>query len=543
MEAIFSLPLADDLSFPPTGTAQAPVEPLGETDFSRVLSWAFGEKTEDRTSSGDEVPENLDGFTLAGLQTVSASGAPLYGLQGGENSSGYGLLEREGESMPMAIGDGQGKGAPGVRKDTLPDPFPGEPSMSTGPLAAPPPAFGGGKKEPLPFSTEPRENSGDPSLPPEKGEHTAKTEGFQPIQNSSAGTGTRVREEGLSAEGKPEPPAPRGLSNSSRPAEPDGSGTAEAGKIKPAEVPAPPKGVFALPRDGEGAKGESVGTAGTGEGKSPRESSSATIQESSLVAREARGPRSDPQSSGGKESTPKQGADPFSPKEETRTSGQPAQPSLPVNKDSEILAGARQEARGFPSPAGRDPLHQPAGKEGPGLTANYSPSPSLAVSLPESADPAAGGEGAFPSTRGEPPSVFQQVGERVLWLIRNQEEKIKISLDPPELGHLSLEIHRTGEKIQATLCAENPVTRATLESSQPDIQKIVEAEGFKLERFEVLVQPDMNRQERRETHAHPGFSHSSSSANGKGPATALPDFPSGAPGKMHGGSRYLDLLV
>jgi len=138
MEAIFSLPLADDLSFPPTGTAQAPVEPLGETDFSRVLSWAFGEKTEDRTSSGDEVPENLDGFTLAGLQTVSASGAPLYGLQGGENSSGYGLLEREGESMPMAIGDGQGKGAPGVRKDTLPDPFPGEPSMSTGPLAAPP---------------------------------------------------------------------------------------------------------------------------------------------------------------------------------------------------------------------------------------------------------------------------------------------------------------------------------------------------------------------------------------------------------------------
>jgi flagellar hook-length control protein FliK len=153
------------------------------------------------------------------------------------------------------------------------------------------------------------------------------------------------------------------------------------------------------------------------------------------------------------------------------------------------------------------------------------------------------GKQIFAPTRVEPQSVYQQVGERVLWLIRNQEEKIRIFLDPPELGHLSLEIHRTKENIQATLYTDNPATKATLESSQLEIQKIVESEGFKLEKFDVLVQQDLGRQERREAHVPPDSRNSSASGMVEGAGSTLPDSFPRTPLQKHSGSRTLDLFV
>ncbi len=87
--------------------------------------------------------------------------------------------------------------------------------------------------------------------------------------------------------------------------------------------------------------------------------------------------------------------------------------------------------------------------------------------------------------------IAQQISQGALWSIRNNEEKVRISLDPPELGHVYLEIHRKEGKIQTTLWTDNPVTKLTLESGQPDIQRIIENEGFKLEKFDVFVEQDM----------------------------------------------------
>ena len=149
-----------------------------------------------------------------------------------------------------------------------------------------------------------------------------------------------------------------------------------------------------------------------------------------------------------------------------------------------------------------------------------------------------------PSERPDPQAVFQQVGQRVLWLVRNNEERIRITLEPPELGQVFLEIDRHKEHIKTTLWTDNPTTKASLETSQGEIQRIIESEGFKLEKFDVFVQQDPGWfQGRKEDTGNPDswrarmpVEEKASSANsmesipGRTPAPGL-------------ASRYLDLLV
>ena len=113
--------------------------------------------------------------------------------------------------------------------------------------------------------------------------------------------------------------------------------------------------------------------------------------------------------------------------------------------------------------------------------------------------------------QGLPPAVMrpeilnlpEQVVQRIIWSIRNQEERIKLTLDPPDLGHLYIEISRSKENIHATLWAENFAAKTALETGQHQIQRIMENEGFRLTKFDVFVQQDMGwfqGQGKRENH-------------------------------------------
>jgi hypothetical protein len=207
-----------------------------------------------------------------------------------------------------------------------------------------------------------------------------------------------------------------------------------------------------------------------------------------------------------------------------------------------VLSRGGEEGEGPQLPGGRNIQTHSAGKEAQALPGSYGASWASTPSSFGFVEKAEGAE-AFAQPRVVPPAVSQQVGEKVLWLIRNQEEKIGISLDPPELGHLYLEIHRTRENIQTTLWTDNPLTKATLESGQLDIQKIVESEGFKLEKFDVLVQQDLGRQERRESFVPPNPREASASAGTDAPVHAVPDSILRSPSRPHRGSRQLDLFV
>ncbi len=99
--------------------------------------------------------------------------------------------------------------------------------------------------------------------------------------------------------------------------------------------------------------------------------------------------------------------------------------------------------------------------------------------------------------------VYQQIGRKVIWSIHNHDEKIKMDLDPPDLGNIYMEICREKETIKATLWADNPTTKVALEASQIQLQKILENEGFRLERFTVFFQENLGSfQERKEAPFH-----------------------------------------
>jgi len=143
-------------------------------------------------------------------------------------------------------------------------------------------------------------------------------------------------------------------------------------------------------------------------------------------------------------------------------------------------------------------------------------------SMEGSAASITGFENRIEGAQGLPPTLVRpeilslpdQVVQRIIWSIRNQEERIKLTLEPPELGHLLIEISRSKENIHATLWAENVAAKTALETGQYQIQRIMENEGFKLTKFDVFVQQDLGwfqEQGKRENHfalepRAPGFS-------------------------------------
>ena len=94
-------------------------------------------------------------------------------------------------------------------------------------------------------------------------------------------------------------------------------------------------------------------------------------------------------------------------------------------------------------------------------------------------------------SKTEHPGLYQQIAEKVIWSIRNNQERIRLTLEPPQLGNLFIELHRNKDEIKATLWADNPKTKEILENNQFQLQKTLEGHGFKLEQYDVFVQQDM----------------------------------------------------
>ena len=87
--------------------------------------------------------------------------------------------------------------------------------------------------------------------------------------------------------------------------------------------------------------------------------------------------------------------------------------------------------------------------------------------------------------------IYEQIGQKLIWSLNNREEQFRLTLDPPQLGSIYMEIQREKEHIKATLWAENPNTKTILEANQLSIQKIIESEGFSLESFSVFIEQNL----------------------------------------------------
>jgi hypothetical protein len=102
-----------------------------------------------------------------------------------------------------------------------------------------------------------------------------------------------------------------------------------------------------------------------------------------------------------------------------------------------------------------------------------------------------GRERALGSGQTKKLEIYEQIGQKLIWSLNNREEQFRLTLDPPQLGSIYMEIQREKEHIKATLWAENPNTKNILEANQLSIQKIIESEGFSLESFSVFIEQDL----------------------------------------------------
>ena len=139
---------------------------------------------------------------------------------------------------------------------------------------------------------------------------------------------------------------------------------------------------------------------------------------------------------------------------------------------------------------------------------------------------------------------YQQVADKVVWSIRNNEERIQLTLEPPQLGNLFIELQREKEGIKATLWADNPKTKEILENNQSQLQKTLEGHGFKLEKYDVFLQNDMassqGKEEKPVFHGQ-GSREKSLQIHEAESDPALEILPAAIP--VAGGSQYIDRFI
>jgi hypothetical protein len=142
-------------------------------------------------------------------------------------------------------------------------------------------------------------------------------------------------------------------------------------------------------------------------------------------------------------------------------------------------------------------------------------------------------------------SVYQQFSKGLLRTLQQRGDRIQMTLDPPQLGSLLLEINRDRNFVTAHLWTDNPHTKELLDFSQGQLQKTLELDGFKLDRFEVLVQPDLKsfQEERWFGGRQPGWENSREGGSRASPEELILTAPETATLRFSQGNQYVDTWV
>lgn len=142
-------------------------------------------------------------------------------------------------------------------------------------------------------------------------------------------------------------------------------------------------------------------------------------------------------------------------------------------------------------------------------------------------------------------SVYQQFSKGLLRTLQQGGDRIQMTLDPPQLGTILMEINRDRNLVTAHLWTDNSQTKDLLDFSRGQLQKTLELDGFRLDRFEVLVQPDLKsfQEERWFGGRQPTWENSRPEGNREAPEGLIPTLPETAALRFSQGNRYVDTWV
>ena len=83
--------------------------------------------------------------------------------------------------------------------------------------------------------------------------------------------------------------------------------------------------------------------------------------------------------------------------------------------------------------------------------------------------------------------ALRQVSQRIQWMVNNQEGHTILRLDPPELGHIELDVQTKDGEMKVHMTVDNNEVKQALESSVGDLRNAMVNHNIKLDRLEVQV--------------------------------------------------------
>ena len=174
---------------------------------------------------------------------------------------------------------------------------------------------------------------------------------------------------------------------------------------------------------------------------------------------------------------------------------------------------------GMDAGPGAAPALAPAGVGVPGLAP--APAPAATVQVPEFNLAATPGDAQFGS----------ELGERVLWLVREGMHEARLQLNPRELGPVEVRLSVGDGAAQVSFSAQHAGTAAAVQQSLPQLRDLLAQQGLHLGQAAVFHQPTGDGDAARQQQAasgQPGWH------GGSGQGSELDDALPAAPARLLG---------
>lgn len=159
---------------------------------------------------------------------------------------------------------------------------------------------------------------------------------------------------------------------------------------------------------------------------------------------------------------------------------------LAVKNRQPLEVGANQQKKGFEGQDGKK--HDPKGDSFPKeALKNLVAMPKIDKSPLEAGS---ANQGRNPNRLPQP---LPKILDRMIWMIQANEQKGRISISPPELGRLDLNLVIKHGHLQANLSAENLMVKELIEENLNQLKQQLSNQGLVVDKFEVTVGLDDKR--------------------------------------------------
>lgn len=89
----------------------------------------------------------------------------------------------------------------------------------------------------------------------------------------------------------------------------------------------------------------------------------------------------------------------------------------------------------------------------------------------------------------------QNLGDRVVWMAKNDQQSAQININPPQLGPVQINLHMNGDQATAVFTSPHAEVRQAIQDSMPQLRDMLSASGINLGQANVGSQsPDQQRE-------------------------------------------------